>query len=289
MNATTAPDTVFETHRPRLFALAYRMLGTRSEAEDLVQDAWLRWHQTDRDAIRDAEAWLVTAATRLGIDRLRAARHERLAYPGPWLPEPLSVDDAPGPELRTELSQQVSLAFLAVLERLGPEERAAFLLKEAFDYDYDQIAGLLDRSEANCRQMVHRARERLQAGRPRFTVEPERHRELLERFMHAARLGDRGAIVGLLDADARLVADGGGKARAVIRPLLGADRIARLYWAVARRNGYSDWRMGTINGEAAVLGYTNGVLTSATVAVSDGERIVELFTLRNPDKLGIAH
>lgn len=289
MNATTAPETVFETHRPRLFALAYRMLGTRSEAEDLVQDAWLRWHQTDRGAIRDAEAWLVTAATRLGIDRLRAARTERLTYPGPWLPEPLSVDDAPGPEHRTELSQQVSLAFLAVLERLGPEERAAFLLKEAFDYDYGQIAELLDRSEANCRQMVHRARERLHAGRPRFEVEPARHRELLERFMHAARRGDRGAIVGLLDADARLVADGGGKARAVIRPLQGADRIARLYWAVARRNGYSDWRMGTINGEAAVLGYTSGVLTSATVAVSDGERIVELFTLRNPEKLRIAH
>lgn len=289
MNATNAPDTVFETQRPRLFALAYRLLGSRSEAEDVVQDAWLRWHQTDQAAVRDPEAWLVTATTRLGIDRLRAVRNERIAYPGPWLPEPLTVDESPGPERRSELAEQVSIAFLAVLERLGPEERAAFLLKEAFDYDYDQIAELLDRTEANCRQMVHRARERLQSGRPRFEVEPARHRELLERFMHAAQRGDRSAITGLLDANARLVSDGGGKARAVLRPLLGAERIARLYWAVARRNGYSDWRLGTLNGEPAVLGYTDGVLTSATVAVSDGEHILELLTLRNPDKLHVPH
>lgn len=285
MNTPIAPETTFEAHRPRLFGLAYRLLGSRSEAEDVVQDAWLRWHQTDRTAIRDPEAWLVTATTRLGIDRLRAARQERTAYPGPWLPEPLAMDEAPNPERRTELAEQVSLAFLAVLERLGPEERAAFLLKEAFDYDYDQIAELLERTEANCRQMVHRARERLQAGRPRFEVEPEKHRRLLERFMHAARLGDRNAIVGLLDANAQLVSDGGGKARAVIRPLLGADRIARLYWAVARRAAYTDWRLGTINGEPAILSYVDGALSTVTVAVSDGEHILELLSLRNPDKL----
>lgn len=180
-------ETTFETHRPRLFGLSYRLLGSRSDAEDVVQDTWLRWQQTDRSGIRDAEAWLVTAATRLGIDRLRAARLQRERYTGPWLPEPAEIDESPTPEHSAEVAEQVSLAFLAVLERLGPEERAAFLLKEAFDYDYAQIAPLLGQSEANCRQMVHRARERVQAGRPRFDVAPENHRRLLERFMDAAR------------------------------------------------------------------------------------------------------
>lgn len=284
MNAETA----FETHRPRLFGLSYRLLGSRSDAEDVVQDTWLRWQQTDRSGIRDAEAWLVTAATRLGIDRLRAARVQRERYVGPWLPEPAEIDESPSPERSAEVAEQVSLAFLAVLERLGPEERAAFLLKEAFDYDYAQIAPLLEQSEANCRQMVHRARERVQAGRPRFEVAPENHRRLLERFMHAARRGDQSAIAALLSEDARLVSDGGGKVAAVIRPLLGALRIARLFWAAYRRQDPAiAWRMGAVNGEPAILRYRDGRLTAVMVAISDGERISELFTLANPDKLGM--
>ncbi|WP_313928819.1 RNA polymerase sigma-70 factor [Pseudoxanthomonas sp.] len=281
-------ETTFETHRPRLFALSYRLLGSRSDAEDVVQDTWLRWQQTDRSGIRDAEAWLVTAATRLGIDRLRAARVQREHYIGPWLPEPAEIDESPTPEHATEVAEQVSLAFLAVLERLGPEERAAFLLKEAFDYDYAQIAPLLGQSEANCRQMVHRARERVQAGRPRFDVAPENHRRLLERFMHAARRGDQPAIAALLREDARLVSDGGGKVAAVIRPLLGAVRIARLFWAAYRRQDPAiTWRMGAVNGEPAILRYRDGRLTAVMVAISDGEQISELFTLANPDKLGV--
>ncbi|WP_334178848.1 RNA polymerase sigma-70 factor [Pseudoxanthomonas sp.] len=283
MNAETA----FETHRPRLFGLSYRLLGSRSDAEDVVQDTWLRWQQTDRSGIRDAEAWLVTAATRLGIDRLRAARVQRERYIGPWLPEPSGIDESPSPEHSAELAEQVSLAFLAVLERLGPEERAAFLLKEAFDYDYAQIAPLLGQSEANCRQMVHRARERVQAGRPRFDVAPENHRRLLERFMQAASRGDRSAIAALLREDAQLVSDGGGKAAAVIRPLLGAARIARLFWAAYRRQDPAiAWRMGIVNGEPAILRYRDGRLTAVMVAISDGEQISELFAIVNPDKLG---
>ncbi|MBD9369147.1 RNA polymerase sigma-70 factor [Xanthomonas sp. XNM01] len=285
MNAT---DT-FQQHRPRLSALAYRLLGSRSDAEDLVQDAWLRWHQADRADIRDPEAWLVTATTRLGIDRLRAARSQRETYIGPWLPEPERIDDAPGPAQLTERTQQVSLAFLAVLERLGPEERAAWLLREAFDYDYAQIAALLEQSEANCRQMVHRAKQRLEAGRPRFEVRPDKHRSLLERFMQAARDGDRQAIGALLHADARLTSDGGGKAIAVRRPLFGAERIGRLFWAVWRRHDpLLEWRMGMVNGEPAILRYREGVLLGVMVAVSDGERILELLTVANPDKLGAA-
>lgn len=174
-------DPTFEAQRPRLFSLAYRLLGTPADAEDVVQEAWLRWHGADRAAIRDPEAWLVTAATRLGLDRLRAAKASRTDYVGPWLPEPLSVDTATDPAHAGEIASEVSLAFLAVLERLNPDERAAFLLKEAFDYDYARIGEWLGHSEANCRQLVHRARERLRAGRPRFDVSPERHRRVAGR------------------------------------------------------------------------------------------------------------
>jgi len=279
-------ESQFETHRSRLFGLAYKLLGSRSDAEDVVQDAWLRWRQTDRSAVRDVEAWLVTATTRLGIDRLRAARTERDAYTGPWLPEPLSVDESPTPERGAEVAEQVSLAFLTLLERLGPEERAAFLLKEIFDYDYARIAGLIGHSEANCRQMVHRARMRVQGERPRFAVAPEQHRSLLERFMHAAQVGDRDAIVRLLDANAQLVSDGGGKVNATIRPLHGAARIARLFWAIARRtNGSTDWRLGHVNGEPAVLRMHEGRLHSVTTITVEGDRITGIFTVLNPDKL----
>ncbi|WP_140720229.1 RNA polymerase sigma-70 factor [Pseudomonas sp. Hp2] len=278
-------DTVFEQHRPRLFSLAYRLLGARTEAEDVVQDAWLRWHGADRAGIVDPEAWLVTATTRLGLDRLRAARTARSRYTGPWLPEPLEISEEPGPQELRERAEQVSLALLAAMERLGPEERAAFLLKEAFDYDYARIAELLGHSEANCRQMVHRARTRLQAERPRFPVDRQHHRELLERFMIASQAGDMTAITALLDSNARLVSDGGGKVTAALRPLLGAERIARLYWAVARRKLGLVARMGTVNGEPAILRFRDGRLHSTTLAVIDGDRIVELLNVMNPDKL----
>ncbi|WP_434030728.1 RNA polymerase sigma-70 factor [[Pseudomonas] boreopolis] len=281
-------DTVFEQHRPRLFSLAYRLLGARTEAEDVVQDAWLRWHGADRAGIVDPEAWLVTATTRLGLDRLRAARTARSRYTGPWLPEPLEISEEPGPQELRERAEQVSLALLAAMERLGPEERAAFLLKEAFDYDYARIAELLGHSEANCRQMVHRARTRLQAERPRFPVDRQHHRELLERFMIASQAGDMAAITALLDSNARLVSDGGGKVTAVLRPLLGAERIARLYWAVARRKLGLEVRMGTVNGEPAILRFRDGKLHSTTLAVIDGDRIVELLNVMNPDKLSRA-
>lgn len=291
--ASAAGEAPFEALRPRLMSLAYRLLGSRADAEDLVQEAWLRWHQANRSAIRDLEAWLVTATTRLGIDRLRSARTERSAYPGPWLPEPLSIDEAPGPEQLADVSSQVSLAFLALLEKLGPEERAAFLLKEVFDYDYARIAELLGQGEGNCRQMVHRARTRLQAERPRFTVTPERHRALLERFMHAVQRGDREGIAGLLAANARLVSDGGGKALAALRPLHGAERIGRLYWALARRLRMEplqvELRIGSVNGEPAMLRFHDGRLHSiSTITIepgAEGDRITQVLSVVNPDKL----
>lgn len=279
-------DGSFESHRPRLLALAYRLLGSRGDAEDVVQDTWLRWNGTDHDAIRDAEAWLVATATRLGIDRLRRSRYEREHYIGPWLPEPLSIEPMEQPEHRADIASQVSIAFLAMLETLGPEERAAFLLKEAFDYDYGQIATLLGSSEANCRQMVHRARARVQSGRPRFGVEPAQHRRLLERFMEAVRKGDRASIAALLDANASLVSDGGGKVIATRRPLHGADRIARLYWAVARRLGATArFSLGRVNGEPAILRWQDGRLHSISIVVIEGDRITRILSVLNPEKL----
>ena len=282
-------EIIFQTHRPRLLALAYRLLGSRVDAEDVVQDAWLRWANSDTGTIRDAEAWLVTATTRLGLDRLRALKRERLQYIGPWLPEPLEIslepDTSADPAQAFALADEVSVAFLSLLEQLGPEERAAFLLKEAFDHSYQQIGELIGHSEANCRQLVHRAKQRLQAGRPRFQAAPDQHRKLLARFMDAAQRGDSEAIQALLHANATLVSDGGGVVTATVRPLLGAERIGRLYWAIARRGAALPARLGYVNGELAILRFAHGKLASFTTIEVDGDRIVALYSVLNPNKL----
>ena len=283
------PTDTFQTHRPRLFALAYRLLGSRSDAEDSVQDAWLRWQGADHGAIRDAEGWLVTATTRLGLDRLRARRSARLEYVGPWLPEPLEIaldpDPLQDPAQRHALADEVSVAFLALLEQLTPDERAAFLLKDVFEYDYPAIAPLLEHSPANCRQLVHRARQRLQTGAPRFPVSPAQHRDLLARFMHASQQGDLVAIRALLDANAEMISDGGGRVTAAIRPLLGAERIAQLYWAIARRQGAHPARIGQANGEPAILRFDGDQLHSVTMIIVDDGRIVRVLSVLNPEKL----
>ncbi|MDX5516002.1 sigma-70 family RNA polymerase sigma factor [Stenotrophomonas sp. RG-453] len=261
------PTDTFQTHRPRLFALAYRLLGSRSDAEDIVQDAWLRWQGADTGVIRDPEGWLVTATTRLGLDRLRALRSARVEYVGPWLPEPLEIaldpDPLQDPAQRHALADEVSVAFLALLEQLKPDERAAFLLKDVFDYDYPDIAPLLEHSPANCRQLVHRARQRLQTGAPRFTVSPAQHRDLLARFMAASQQGDLEAI----------------------RALLGAERIAQLYWAIARRNGQHPAQLGQVNGEPAILRFAGDQLHSVTMITVDAGRIVRVLSVLNPEKL----
>ncbi len=282
-------DIPFQTHRPRLLALAYRLLGSRADAEDVVQDAWLRWSGSDISAIHDPEAWLVTTTTRLGLDRLRAAKRERQHYVGPWLPEPLQVsleaDPAPGPAQTHALADEISVAFLTLLEQLGPEERAAFLLKEAFDHDYREIAELIGHSEANCRQLVHRAKQRLQAERPRFNADARQHRQLLARFMDASQRGDSQAIQALLHVNARLLSDGGGVVTAGIRPLLGAERIGRLFWAIARRGGVQPAQLGYVNGEPAILRFEGDHLHSiTTIDVADG-RIVNVYSVLNPNKL----
>ncbi|RZL08997.1 MAG: RNA polymerase sigma-70 factor, partial [Rubrivivax sp.] len=276
---------------PRLFAIAYRMLGTRADAEDVLQDAWLRWNQADRVALQSAEAWLVTVVTRLAIDRLRAAKTEREAYVGWWLPEPLVQADHRTPESAAELAGELSVALMWVLERLSPEERAAFLMRQVFDRDYSEIATLLDKSEAACRQIVHRASERVQQDRPRFEVPKDAHRRVLEKFMHAARSGERDAMKAMLADDVQLTSDGGGKVPSFGQILVGGDRITNLYWALSRRlAGQIDYRMALINGEPGLLRYIDGQLESAQAFVTDGERILAIYAVRNPDKLaGIVH
>ena len=293
MNALddAGPAYLFERHRARLFGLAYRMLGTRADAEDVVQDAWLRWHRVDRASLQSAEAWLITVVTRLAIDRLRSAKTEREAYAGWWLPEPLVTVDAPSPEAAAALADELSLALLWMLERLSPEERAAFLLRQVFDHDYGEIARLLDKSEAACRQMVHRAGERVQQGRARFEVSHEAHRRLVQAFARAAHSGDMAAMKALLADDVELVGDGGGKVPSILKVLRGAQRIAQLYHALIRRVGGPAvaYRSVLINGEAGLLRYVDGRLESAQAFATDGQRILGIYAVRNPDKLaGIA-
>ncbi|RQP25602.1 RNA polymerase sigma-70 factor [Piscinibacter terrae] len=284
-----ATDT-FQKHRSRLFGIAYRMLGVRADAEDVLQDAWLRWGQADRSGLQSEEAWLVTVVTRLAIDKLRAAKAEREAYVGWWLPEPLVEIEDRTPEAVAEFASDLSLAFLYVLERLSPDERAAFLLRQVFDQDYGDIATTLGKTEAACRQMVHRASERVQQERPRYEVSRDAHRRLLERFVEAARTGKREALKALLADDVQAIGDGGGKVPAFDKVLGGADRIANLYWAMFLRLGPQVvYRIASINGEPGILRYVEGRLESAQSFITDGERIIAIYAVRNPDKLaGIA-
>lgn len=279
------PDP-FDALRPRLFSIAYRMLGTRADAEDLVQDAWLRWRQnTDQAAVQSPEAWLVTVATRLAIDRLRALKVEREAYVGWWLPEPL-VESERTPEAAAELASELSMALLWVLERLSAEERAAFLLRQVFDHGYDEIASLLGKTEAACRQMVHRASERVQQTRARFDVPRDAHRRVVEKFIRAAQSCDRDAIQALLSEHVELVGDGGGKVPSLTKVLHGAFRIANLFWVSGRRWGaHAVYQHALINGEPGLLRYVDGKLESAMAIATNGEQIVGIYAVRNPDKL----
>ena len=287
-------EETFLSHRPRLFGLAYRMLGSRSDAEDVLQDAWLRWQSAPKEELRSPEAWLVTVVTRLSIDRLRDAKREREVYTGPWLPEPLVEEEpeaAETPERAAELASDVSFAFLMVLERLAPEERAVFLLREVFDMDYPEVAKMLGKSEAACRQMVHRAKERVRQDRPRFQVNPAAHRQLLDRFIAATHGGKPEELMALFAKDVRFTSDGGGKVPAVLRVLEGAERVMRFYTAIGRltMNRSFTYRHAEINGEPGLLQFVDGRLTGAVTMVTDGMRILEIYSVRNPDKLKGIH
>jgi RNA polymerase sigma-70 factor (ECF subfamily) len=279
--------STFEPHRARLYGIAYRMLGSRADAEDIVQEAYLRWHRAPADEIRSAAAWLVTTTSRLCIDRLRAAQAERAAYIGPWLPEPLVGEAvAPPADASMELASSLSVAFLAVLERLAPEERAAFLLHEVFDSEYPEIAQILGKSEAACRQIVSRARKRVRDDRPRVHVSEVARKTVLERFVTALLAQDKPALMQLLAADATWTSDGGGKAKAARKVVHGADHVARFVIGVIGRFAPRvQLQPITVNGELGLALYGEGHLISIISIRTDGARILDVFSVLNPDKL----
>jgi RNA polymerase sigma-70 factor (ECF subfamily) len=278
-------DEAFEAKRPRLVRLAYRMLGSMSEAEDVAQDAWLRWQGAETGDIADPAAWLVRAATRLSLDRLRAAKTRRTAYRGPWLPEPLieALTDDP-----VERAEEVSVAFLLALERLSPLERAVFLLHDVLETDYADIARTLERSEAACRQLASRAREHVRETRPRFSVPQEEAARLALAFMAAARDNDLDQLKSLLAEDAVLISDGGGKRTAALRPLVGRDDVLALLKGLAWRNNWLSapkLRLARINGYlGAILETETGLVTVAFQPGGEG-RIAAIYLVANPEKL----
>ena len=282
----TAPTAVFQASRNRLQRIAYRMLGSTEEAEEVVQDVWLRWHEAENESFDSPEAWLVTATTRIALDRLRAAKVRREKYPGLWLPEPQLSDSPPTPEEIIERANDISVAFLFVLERLAPEARAAFLMREVFDADYDEVAKVIGKSESACRQLVHRAKEQLREARPRHRVKPETHQHLLEKFVAASHAGDFASMKSLFAADAELIGDGGGKVSSFPRPLAGGQRIAQLFYAASLRYGErARLELAVINDEWGLLRFIDGVLETALSFETDGERILSVHAQRNPDKL----
>lgn len=278
----------FEAQRPRLTRLAYRMLGSVSEAEDVVQDAWLRWTRTP-DEVLDPAGWLVRVTSRICIDRMRSAKAQREAYRGPWLPEPLIEELNVDP---VERAEDVSVAFLLALERLSPLERAVFLLHDVFDEDYGSVAETLGRNEAAVRQLAARARAHVRDNRPRFSVSQEDAAKLAAAFMMAASQGDMAALSSVLAQDAMMVTDGGGKRKASLRPLIGREDIIRLLEGIAWRAGGDEeawplsFRAVRINGyPGIVMERDDGPMTVAFQPGEDG-KLAAIYMVRNPDKLG---
>ncbi|MFJ2647798.1 RNA polymerase sigma factor SigJ [Streptomyces sp. NPDC087420] len=278
----------FEAHRSLLTGVAYRMLGRIADAEDVVQDAWLRWTAEDRPEVREPRAYLVRITTRLAIDRLRQAHVRREAYVGPWLPEPVTTDlgsAVPDSAERAMLAESVSFAVLVVLESLSPLERAVFVLREAFGFPYAEIAAVLDRGEAAVRQLAGRARRHVDERRPRFDVDQAERRALTEQFLAAAGGGDLEALLRLLAPDVRLVGDSGGKAKAPLRIVAGADKVGRFLSAVSGDAGLYEFRIAEVNGAPALLARTGGKLDLVLqLEVADGV-ITCVYIVRNPDKL----
>lgn len=276
----------FNEARPRLFGIAYRMLGSVAEAEDIVQEAWLRWQQTDRDVVRNPAGFLTTVTTRLAINAAGSARIRREQYVGPWLPEP--VDTSADPSLGAENSEALESAVLVLMEKLGPEQRAAYVLRQAFDYSYDRIAEILSTSAGNARQLVSRAQKHV-GSRRQEPVDPAKRRELLEAFVAAARDGDVKRLEQVLSAEVVSTTDGAGRAaRAARRPVVGRDNVARF---VA---GWSDWWVGTTvtwvetNGQTAALARREGTPVAVLTLSVSPSGIDQLMWVMAPDKLAHA-
>jgi RNA polymerase sigma-70 factor, ECF subfamily len=277
----------FESHRRALTGLAYRMLGSRAEAEDVVQDAYLRWHGADHAAIEQPRRYLGTVVARLCLDRMKSAQARREVYVGQWLPEPV-VDEALDADGAGDLAHDLSVALMLVLERLSPLERASFLLHDVFGLDFAEVGRTLDRGEAACRQLAARARAHIEEGRPRFPASREEGVRLAAAFAAATQSGDAGILMKLLAEDAVLYSDGGGKRAAALNPIYGADKILRFLVGVARKNPElpaMQWRAATVNGLAGfVMREEGGAIDTIAFEHHDG-RIVAIYVVRNPEKL----
>lgn len=276
----------FNQYRVLLFSIAYRMLGSATDAEDIVQEAFLRWLQADEAAVQSPKAYLSTVVVRLCIDQQRSARAQREVYVGSWLPEPILTDTHHELTETTILAESLSFAFLVMLENLGPLERAVFLLREVFDYEYAEIAAIVDKSEANCRQVFHRAQQHLGQHRPRFDVSHEQQERITHQFLQASMNGDMRGLLNLLTDDIVLTADGGGKARAGLKPIYGPDKVARgmlgnMRFIPSNVQTY----VKEVNGQLTMVGYLDGRPYGIIILDIEGERVRNVYTVVNPDKL----
>jgi RNA polymerase sigma-70 factor, ECF subfamily len=286
---------VYEELRPYMFAIAYRMVGSVSDAEDIVQEAFLRFHRatSEGEVVESPKAYLSAVTTRLGIDHLRSARVRRETYVGQWLPEPLLTDEAPDVSQHAETADSLSLAFLVLLESLSPVERAVFLLREVFGYGYDEIARVIDKSEDNCRQIAVRARRQVDAKKPRFEASRQRKEELAQRFFAAATEGDAEGLLGLLAADVVAYGDGGGKGPALPRPVFGRDRVARLFAGLrarAEQLRVTSLQPAAINGQPGAVFFDpeGQPILVVSLDIAD-DQVQAIRAVSNPDKLSHLH
>lgn len=279
-------DPTFEGLRPDLERLAYRMLGSRSDADDILQEAFLRWSNVDLQNVDSPKAYLSSIVTRLCIDRRRAIDARKESYIGPWLPEPIVESSHASPDHRLETAESVSMALLVLLESLSPVERAAYLLRRVFDYDYRELGRILGQSEANCRQVVSRAEKHITERRPRFETSPEQAEQITETFLQSCVSGDYAALTRLLANDAVTYSDGGGKALAALAPIHGPDKIARFLLGIAKKQpDGSEVRRVTVNGQPGIMAIHDGIVQYVlTLDIVEGQ-IANCFIIRNPDKL----
>ena len=284
----SAPDAAteaFVAHRNLLFTVAYELLGSAADAEDVLQETWLRWAERDGadEEVRDERAYLVRITSRLALNRLRTLSRRKESYVGPWLPEPLLT--APDVADDVELAESVSMAMLLVLETLSPTERAVFVLREVFDVPYDEIAEAVGKSPAAVRQIAHRAREHVAARRPREAVSAEQSRRAIETFLAAGRTGDLQSLLDVLAPDVVLVSDGGGRKQAALRPITGADKVLRFLVGVTAKNGLATVEPAYVNGSPALRLHLDGQLDGVLALRIEGDRVTGLYYVRNPDKL----
>lgn len=283
-------EQIFDEQRPLLFSIAYRMLGSAMDAEDIVQETFLRWYKATGDSsdqIQSPRAYLSTVVTRLSIDQLRSAQARREVYVGPWLPEPISTEFNSDMTDKAELADSLSIAFMVVLESLSPVERAVFLLREVFDYEYDEIAAIVEKSEENCRQMVRRAKQHLAQRRPRFKVSPEQGQQVMKQFLEVCMGGELQALLNLLTEDVMTRSDGGGKVRAALNPIYGRDKVARfLLGLVSKGEGHFTYKLAEVNGQPSLLirGEQTKLYGVLQIDVAE-EKVRAINLVVNPEKL----